>query len=178
MTKNDLEKLIKLQGKSIYQFCYHLTGCRDEADDLYQETLCKAYEIRKRIKNPEDETLFEKERNYCMGIAIRLYKNLYRKKTRRMEESLDNEQNAYHTKIASDFSIEELVERKQIQVQLRKSIQSLPFKQRTVIYLFYFADLSVKDISALLRIPEGTVKSRLNIAKKNLRIELEEIGYE
>lgn len=53
MTKNDLEQLIKMHGNAIYQFCFHLTGCRDDADDLYQETLCKAYEIRKRIRNQE-----------------------------------------------------------------------------------------------------------------------------
>lgn len=183
MTKNDLERLIELHGNSIYQFCYHLTGCRVDADDLYQDTLCKAYEIRKRIKNPEDESLLEKERNYCLGIAIRLYKNAYRKKVRRIEESMDDDQIDYHAKLASDvnaseFNIEETVEKEQLKLQLRKSIQSLPLKQRTVIYLFYFADLSVKDISLLLRIPTGTVKSRLSKARGVLKNELEGIWYE
>lgn len=177
MTKDELEMLIQLQGNSIYQFCYHLTGCCDDADDLYQETLCKAYEIRKRIRSA-DESSFEKERNYCLGIAIRLYKNLQRKKAGRMEESMDNEMSDFHTKIASDDRIEERVLQKQMQLQLRKAIQALPFKQRTVIYLFYFADLPVKEISTLLKIPEGTVKSRLNAAKKTIKVKLEEIGYE
>lgn len=178
MTKNDLEQLIKMHGNAIYQFCFHLTGCRDDADDLYQETLCKAYEIRKRIRNPEDMSSLVKERNYCMGIAVRLYKNSYRKRAKRIEESMDNEQNDYHTKLASDFSTEELVEKGQMQLQIRKSIQSLPLKQRMVIYLFYYADLSVKEISTLLRIPEGTVKSRLSTAKRTLKNELEGIWYE
>lgn len=178
MTKNDLEQLIEIHGNAIYQFCYHLTGCRDDADDLYQDTLCKAYEIRKRIKNPEDTSSLKKERNYCMGIAIRLYKNAYRKKTKLIEESMDNEQNDYHAKLASDFSTEELIEKEQMKLQIRKSIQSLPLKQRTVIYLFYYADLSVKDISTLLRIPVGTVKSRLSKARSVLKNELEEIWYE
>ena len=81
MTKNDLEQLILKYGDDIYRFCYHLTGSRDDADDLYQDTMCKAYEVRKRIKNPEDDSLLNKERNYCLGIAVRLYKNSYRKKT-------------------------------------------------------------------------------------------------
>ena len=177
MTKNDLERLIETHGNSIYQFCYHLTGCRVDADDLYQDTLCKAYEIRKRIKNPEDESLLEKERNYCLGIAIRLYKNAYRKKVRRTEESMDDQSDC-QAKLASEFNIEETVEKEQLKLQLRKSIQSLPLKQRTVIYLFYFADLSVKDISSLLRIPTGTVKSRLSKARGVLKNELEGIWYE
>jgi RNA polymerase sigma-70 factor (ECF subfamily) len=178
MTKNDLERLIEMHGNAIYRFCYHLTGCRDDADDLYQDTLCKAYEIRKRIENLENNSLLEKERNYCMGIAIRLYKNIYRKKVKRKEESLDNEQNDYHAKLASNFSTEEQIENEQMKLQVRKSIQSLPLKQRTVIYLFYYADLSIKDISILLLIPVGTVKSRLSKAKSVLKKELEEIWYE
>lgn len=178
MTKNDLEQLIEMHGNAIYQFCYHLTGCPDDADDLYQDTLCKAYEIRKRIRDPEDNSLLEKERNYCLGIAIRLYKNACRKKVRRIEESVDNDQNDYHTKLASDFNTEEITEKEQMKLQVRKSIQSLPLKQRTVIYLFYYADLSIKDISTLLRIPVGTVKSRLSKAKSVLKNELEEIWYE
>lgn len=178
MTKNNLEQLIEMHGDAIYQFCYHLTGCQDDADDLYQDTLCKAYEIRKRIKNPEDNSLLEKERNYCMGIAIRLYKNNYRKKVKRTEESMDDEQNGYHAKLASDFKTEERIEKEEMRLQIRKSIQSLPLKQRTVIYLFYYAELSVKDISSLLRLPVGTVKSRLSKARSVLKNELEEIWYE
>ena len=157
MTKSDLEQLIEKHGNDIYRFCFHLTGCRYDADDLYQDTLCKAYEIRKRIEQTDDGPDLLKVRNYCLGIAVRLYKNSYRKRTRQAEESLDDEQN--------------------LQAKVRNSIQALPLKQRTVIYLFYFADLPIKDISALLRIPAGTVKSRLNKAKSTLKNELEEIWY-
>ena len=54
MTKSDLEQLIEKHGNDIYRFCFHLTGCRYDADDLYQDTLCKAYEIRKRIEQTDD----------------------------------------------------------------------------------------------------------------------------
>lgn len=178
MTKKDLERLIETHGNDIYKFCYHLTGCQDDADDLYQDTLCKAYEIRKRIKNLEDDSLLEKERNYCLGIAIRLYKNAYRKKVKHIEVSMDDVQNDYHAKLSSNFNIEEIVAKEQMKLQVRNRIRSLPLKQRSVIYLFYYADLSIKDISTLLQIPVGTVKSRLSKAKSVLKNELEEIWYE
>ena len=178
MTKNDLEQLIKMHGNEIYQFCCHLTGCKDDADDLYQDTLCKAYEIRKRIQTPHDSASLMKERNYCMGIAIRLYRNACRKKIRQITESMDDEKNDYDSRLASDFSTEELAEKDEMQAQIRTMIQSLPLKQRTVIYLYYFAELSVKDIGILLKIPVGTVKSRLSAAKNTLKKELEEKGYE
>ena len=56
MTKHDLEKLIEIQGKDIYQFCYHLTGSREDADDLYQETLYKAFEKIQKIEDSEDSS--------------------------------------------------------------------------------------------------------------------------
>lgn len=178
MTKSDLEQLIEKHGDDIYRFCYHLTGSRDDADDLYQDTLCKAYEIRSRFKIIGDGSNLDKERNYCLGIAIRLYKNSYRKKARQAEESLDDEEKKYSERLASGVTTEENVERKEMQLQVRNSIRSLPLKQKTVIYLFYYADLSIKEISTLLRIPSGTVKSRLNKAKSALKCELEEIWHE
>ena len=177
MTKHDLEKLIEIRGKDIYQFCYHLTGSREDADDLYQETLYKAFEKIQKIEDSEDSS-FINERNYCLGIATRLYKNIIRKKYRRKEESLDDEQFDFNSNLSSDFCTEKKVEEKELYALLRKSIHELPIKQRQVVYLFYFADMSLKEISNCLRIPEGTVKSRLNTAKGSLKIKLEEKGYE
>ena len=173
MTKDVLERLIEKHGDDIYRFCYHLTDNRDEADDLYQDTLLKAYEVRSRIKNPEDDSLLEKERNYCLGIAVRLYKNAYRKKTKQVTESLDDEQKEFGERLAAEELTEDIVEKREMQQKIRKSIQALPLKQRSVIYLFYFSELSIREISSLLRIPSGTVKSRLNAAKKALKEELE-----
>ena len=178
MTKNDLEQLILKYGDDIYRFCYHLTGSRDDADDLYQDTMCKAYEVRKRIKNPEDDSLLNKERNYCLGIAVRLYKNSYRKKTKQITESLDDEEKEFGEKLAAGEETEEIVWKRELSQKVRNSIQSLPLKQRSVIYLFYYSELSIKEISSLLRIPSGTVKSRLNTAKNALKEELEGMWHE
>lgn len=47
-------------------------------------------------------------------------------------------------------------------------------EQRTAVTLFYYEDMGVKDIARVLRLPEGTVKSRLNRARRRLRALLEE----
>lgn len=175
MTKDDLEQLIELHGNEIYLFCFHLTGCREDADDLYQDTLCKAYEIRKRINHPDPVSGFVKERNYCMGIAARLYKNVYRKRKKHRTEAIENEEYDFSNKLAANCNTEEAVLQNQMRELVRKSIYTLPLKQRTVIYLFYYAELSLHEISKLLRIPEGTVKSRLNTARRSLKEMLEEM---
>ncbi len=53
--------------------------------------------------------------------------------------------------------------------QLRKIINKLPHRERSVIYLFYLVDLSLAEIALVLEIPVGTVKSRLNRARTSLQ---------
>jgi RNA polymerase sigma-70 factor (ECF subfamily) len=56
--------------------------------------------------------------------------------------------------------------------QLKKMIEKLPDKDRTVIYLFYLAELSLAEIALILEIPVGTVKSRLSRARESLQQQL------
>lgn len=172
MTKDELEQLIKMHGTSIYGFCYYLTGNRDEADDLYQDTLFKAYEIRNRIIISDISGEMRSERNLCLGIATRLYKNSYRRQFRRKETSLDTEEYSSLDTLADENTPDFLHEKKQTRDMVRQAIDKLPLRQRAVIYLFYYADLSITEISKSLKIPEGTVKSRLNGAKRKLKEEL------
>ena len=57
--------------------------------------------------------------------------------------------------------------------QIRKAVGRLPEKYRLPVLLFYMEDLKLSEISGVLKVPEGTVKSRLFKAKKLLRKELE-----
>ena len=52
---------------------------------------------------------------------------------------------------------------------LDTAIQKLDKKRRIVLVMFYFKDYSIKEISQILKIPEGTVKSRLHSAKTELK---------
>jgi RNA polymerase sigma-70 factor (ECF subfamily) len=59
---------------------------------------------------------------------------------------------------------------------LQKCLQKLSFKERSVLVLFYWEDQSLEEIAEHLQIPEGTVKSRLSIARKRLQVLLEREG--
>ena len=52
---------------------------------------------------------------------------------------------------------------------LMKLIRTLPINEREVVYLFYLEGMSVAEIADVIKIPQGTVKSRLNRARNNLR---------
>ncbi len=57
-------------------------------------------------------------------------------------------------------------------------VKTLPEKYRIPIYLYYSADMQINEISKILGLPEGTVKSRMRKAKKQLKEKLEAIGYD
>lgn len=57
---------------------------------------------------------------------------------------------------------------------LRIALESLNYKYREVVVLFYFEEFSINQIAALLNVPEGTIKNRLHRARGKLREFLEE----
>jgi RNA polymerase sigma-70 factor (ECF subfamily) len=65
-------------------------------------------------------------------------------------------------------STEAVVAQREIQVRLRQEIDRLPQKLRAVLLLSAVEELDTRDIAAVLHVPEGTVRSRLHLARKAL----------
>ncbi|MPM51079.1 hypothetical protein SDC9_97825 [bioreactor metagenome] len=56
-----------------------------------------------------------------------------------------------------------------VDIELRESVFKLPQKMRTVIVLYYIEGYSIDEVAYMLRVPQGTVKSRLHKGRKLLR---------
>lgn len=177
MTAIQFEKLLEQYGNSIFGFCCHLTGNSELAKDLYQDSVMKAFSMLDRMKCQSDkENDLRTARNYIMGIAVRLYKNMRRKSS--YKESLNSLNDEILSGIASsETDIATEAEQKEVLSIIRTLTGELPEKLRIAVYMFYYADMSIEDISGQLRIPRGTVKSRLNRARNTIRKGLEEKGY-
>ena len=74
-------------------------------------------------------------------------------------------------------SVEKAVEKKQEVKRLRKCVLGLPEKYKLVILMCYMEEMSMEEIARALQIPKGTVKSRLNKAKKILKEEMRDGEY-
>ncbi|MDO4864875.1 MAG: RNA polymerase sigma factor [Ruminococcus sp.] len=178
MTQLQFERLIQLHGDSIYGFCCHLTGRVAEAEDLYHDSVLKAFSKLRKIKcEGEDDGAYLSARNYIIGIAVRLARSSSRRLADRSRVGHDENETCL-TRTGSPEDIERDTERRELSEQIRRTVSALPEKLRSVTYMFYYADMSIADIGAALHIPSGTVKSRLSRSRDIIRKELEEKGYE
>ena len=170
MTKTELENCIWEYGKDIYSFCKSITLNLQEADDLYQDTFLKAMELISQIdyeRNPK---------SYLLSIALRLWKNRKRKYAWRNRIanvfSLTDELDLDIVKAAAFSPENELLKKEEAHL-VREAVGKLPEKLKIPVLLFYMEDLPVAQIAFILKIPVGTVKSRLYQARKLLEKELE-----
>lgn len=175
MTNSELEQCIAEYGRDIYSFCKHITCNLQEADDLYQDTFLKAIELNERIdydNNPK---------SFLLSIALRIWKNRRRKYAWR-KRIADMQPSVYEQGVEAGFHTgktpeEQLISREEKQI-IKQSVDKLPKRLRMIILLYYMEEQSVAQIAIILKIPQGTVKSRLYQARKLLEKELEDVLYE
>lgn len=130
-----------------------LTGDPASADDLVQETLAKLYLAWHKVKDPHAVDA------YARRIMLNEFNAGWRRPWRRRERSTDR-----LPEVAVHDRVDEGSRR-----EMWDFVQSLPPKQRAVIVLRYYEDLSEVEIAEALGISPGTVKSQASRALATLR---------
>lgn len=170
MDIEELIELVKRHGKSIYGFCYKLMGNKEDTDDLYQETFLKAVELRYKLDASRNPKAF------LMSIAVRLHKNHRRKLAwrQRIAPTAQLDQEAIRPFILTGEVTpeDEFLSLEQSAV-IQEAASQLDDKLKLPLLMYYTADMTIEEIALALRIPQGTVKSRLHKARKTLRKVLE-----
>lgn len=180
MDVTELSKLVEQYGGTIYGFCHRLTNNKLDTDDLYQETFLKAVERCQKIDSKNNP------KGFLISISIGVWKNNRRKYARRnriapleeLDENVFNGSisvNEYYSK--TQFSPEDAAISKELKDAIQSAANSLDIKLKIPFYMYYTAEMSNDDIAAVLKIPKGTVKSRLYKARQELKKILErEVG--
>ena len=174
MELEDIEKIISEYGNVIYKFCIKLTGNKEDGEDLYQQTFLKAIELKHRIDKNNNP------RSFLVSVAIKTWKNSVRKNNRRMLIIPSVNMNDYEVIDVKDTKTdtEEDIIKKETEYEVNLVVRKLDDKFRLPIIMYYTAQMSVDEIAKSLKIPEGTVKSRLHKARQIIKKELEDMGYE
>ncbi|GAA3690186.1 sigma-70 family RNA polymerase sigma factor [Nonomuraea antimicrobica] len=133
----------------------------ERADDVSQEVWLAVVRGLPRLREPA------RFAPWLFTIARRSVTDRLRTEYAREEDALD--QGAP----AADDPVEAAMDR----AELAAALSRLPVRERELIVLYYLEDLPVEDCAQICGIPVGTVKSRLNRARRLLRQHLEEKGY-
>jgi RNA polymerase sigma-70 factor (ECF subfamily) len=161
------EEIVQSYSRRIYNLAYRFTSRADSAEDLTQEVFIRVYRSLDQY-NPKQGDL----QNWLMRLARNLIIDDYRKRQRAPQDEAadDLEDHQYHLRAAGN-TVQREMERRELGVQVQSGIDKLSPDLRTCVILRDIEELSYQEIVDLLRIPEGTVKSRINRG----RIELAKI---
>lgn len=173
-SKDSMSRLIELCEQSVYCNCLYLLRNEEEAKDMAQEVLLTVFTKLDTLK--KEEAFFE----WVKIIAVNKCKNKLKRANpyfllEGTGEAGDEEADPYsrfadrHDQVSPEKSLD----RREVKELLVKCVEELPDAQRLCIVLFYYDDLSIKQIARLMEVSEGTVKSRLAYGRLNLKKELE-----
>lgn len=148
--KQAFERLIGEHEYTLFTVAKGILKSKEDIEDAFQETIIKAY---KGIINLRENKFFK-----TWIIRIMINECYYILKTKKRTIYLDD----------IDFASVEYTDNLH-NIEVIDLINSLDEKLRLVTILYYYADLPQKDIGEILKIPQGTVRSRLYKAKEILR---------
>ncbi|QFT87236.1 ECF RNA polymerase sigma factor SigW [Bacillus sp. THAF10] len=166
-------EIVELFKDKIYQLVYRMIGNSHEAEDIAQEAFIRAY------VNINSFDVNRKFSTWLYRIATNLTIDRIRKK--KPDYYLDaevagTEGLTMYSQVAADVSLpEEDVENMELQEEIQRKILNLPDKYRSVIVLKYIDELSLLEISEILEIPVGTVKTRIHRGREALRQQLRHV---
>jgi RNA polymerase sigma-70 factor (ECF subfamily) len=163
-------ELVHQYGDSVLGYLFRMTGNRDQAEDLFQETFQRVHEKAHTYRGGS-------LKSWLFTIATRVTIDLVRRRKRLTLVSLDRDGDCDGENSGSRASTlaaenaadpaEELVRQEQKQ-QVRRAIASLPAGQRAALVLAYYQQLSYPEVAAALGCSVGAVKTQMSRALATL----------
>ncbi|MGC5325170.1 RNA polymerase sigma factor SigW [Brevibacillus sp. SYSU BS000544] len=160
-------ELIEIYKDKIFQLAYRMVGNRQEAEDIAQETFLRVY------ANLHMYDSSYKFSTWIYRIATNLCIDRGRKK--KPDFSLDEEADGstgldWHSRLSSkEKSPEEKIVTKEVQETVQDALSELAPKYRSIMILRYIEDLSLQEISDVLKLPVTTIKTRIHRGREALR---------
>jgi len=157
-------RLVMLHQTKIYNLALNYVKSQEEAKDLAQDIFVTVYRSLPKLREKEKFT------SWLYQIAINHCRNRYKKLRRRgyfNNISLDDEES--FLQIPGDEGPEISLQRKNTINLVRSTIDSMSEAEKEIILLRDVQELAYEEISTILDIPLGTVKSKLNRARTSLK---------
>jgi RNA polymerase sigma-70 factor (ECF subfamily) len=159
-TDDSFDSAVARHSPALREAARRLTGSLDEADDLVQEAVLRAWTFWDRFEPGSNA------RAWLHRILVNTFINAYRKQRR--ERELFRQAGEEARREATTSSVVRTAERDGLGDEVGAALASLPSELRTVVELVDLGDLSYREVASELNCPIGTVMSRLHRARKQL----------
>lgn len=147
----DITQIYNENKNSVYRLALTYLHSRAEAEDVCHDVFIKMIEHRPSV-------IPGKERAWLLTVTANECKNRLKSRKLHAQEELSD-----------------TIPIKETETQnVLETVMSLPVKERTVIYLYYYEGYTTAEIAAILKITSSAVRSRMERARKHLKIRLEE----
>lgn len=156
MEKNVFQNAVGRYQDVVYRIALHQFGVPQDAEDAVQEVFLRLYTAEKAFES--DEHL----RRWLIRVTINVCRDVLKSPWRKRRVPLD----ALPDQPVFDKPEEE---------ELYQAVMGLPEKYRTVLDLFYYEELSTKEIADLLGLRQSAVTTRLSRARDLLKKQLKEV---
>ena len=158
------EALLRAYTRKIYNLCYRLTGRVEEAEDVTQEVFIKVFQTLKTYQAAQGSFatwLNRVARNHLVDHYRRARKD-------RVTSSLEDELTEAEQKPSQQTEPTGQVESRERREVLQMALDKLSPDLREAVILRDLHDLDYEEIAQVLRVPQGTVKSRINRGRLEL----------
>lgn len=167
------DDLVRKYSSRLYGLVYHMTSNHEDTNDLLQEIFAKAY---RSIKGFRGKSSFY---TWLHTIATNRTINFLKKRSRTYSMSLDDMDSNVHLdpefiELTSGPDATREVNMKELQTRLNEAMMKLSNEHRAVVTMFDIQGMPHAEIGKILKISEGTVRSRLFYAHRQLQNYLQE----
>lgn len=167
------DALILQYGDRLYGLIYNMTSHREDTHDLLQEVFAKAYHALPKFKGKSSFY------TWIYQIAVNMTLNFLKKRKRRSGLSLNDmdssvQQDPALVDLAHEANPERQSNINELQKRLNEAMQRLSDSHRTVVTLFDIQGMPHGEIAKVLKVSEGTVRSRLHYAHQQLQTHLQD----
>jgi RNA polymerase sigma-70 factor (ECF subfamily) len=158
------EELVRLHTRRVYAVCYRFTNSDTEAQDLTQDVFLRVFKSLRSFRSGEGS----------FGVWLtRLTRNLLidhyrRSKHDRATDSIEEQLPMLEEKTALTARADGMLAGREASEVLQAALQKLSPELRETVILRDLEEMEYKEIAQVLKVPEGTVKSRLNRGRAEL----------
>ena len=153
----DFERLMRESYRLVYQVAYSVLGNAADAEEIAQDTFLTAY---RKFDSLLDADKF---RPWVARASWRLALN-----HRRGAARARGRDGAWVSSQAASGTPETQASEREFEARLRAQVDLLPDKLKAVVLLIGVEEMDVRTVAGILGIPEGTVRSRLHLARRQL----------